>query len=185
MPDTSADTVATTFYSQWISRFGSPITITTDQGTKFESQLFEALTKLVGAKRIRTTAYHPASNGMIKRWHRSLKTAIMCHEEKDWVGILPTVLLGLRTSLKEDIKASAAELVYGENIRLPGEFFLSEELLQDPHIPIPTAHHTKKKHFIQDRLYTCTHIFLRVDAVKKTIRSALRRSIRNYTKNYR
>ncbi|GBL88484.1 hypothetical protein AVEN_218366-1 [Araneus ventricosus] len=43
--DISANTIATAFYSGWISRFGPPLRLTTDQGTQFESALFQALTK--------------------------------------------------------------------------------------------------------------------------------------------
>lgn len=60
--DMLADTVCTAFYSNWIAQFGTPLTITTDQGTQFESALFTALTRLIGANRIRTTPYHPQSN---------------------------------------------------------------------------------------------------------------------------
>ncbi|GFW28266.1 transposon Tf2-9 polyprotein [Trichonephila clavipes] len=35
------------------------------------------------------------------------------------VGHLPFILLGLRSVIKEDINATAAELVYGTTIRLP------------------------------------------------------------------
>jgi hypothetical protein len=38
---------------------------------------------------------------------------------------LPWVLLGIRTAFKEDLQSLAAELVYGEPLRLPGEFFES------------------------------------------------------------
>ena len=64
---------------------GAPATITTDRGVQFESQLLNALTKLIGCRHIRTTAYHPAFNGMIERWHRSLKTGIRCQENKNWL----------------------------------------------------------------------------------------------------
>lgn len=69
---------------------------------------------------------------MIERWHRSLKAAIMCHNTSNWVEVLPIVLLGLRTSFKEDIGVSVAELVHGTPLRLPGEFFFNEEMPQDP-----------------------------------------------------
>jgi len=113
IPDTSADTVTNAFFNTWITRFGAPSIITTDRGTQFESLMFEAMVRLIGSQRTRTTAYHPQANGMIERWHRSLKAAIMCHGTKDWTNVLPMVLLGLRNSFKDDIKAFAAEMVYG------------------------------------------------------------------------
>jgi len=102
----TANTVITGFYTHWISRFGAPVIITTDRGSQFESQIFIALTNLIGFKKIRTTTslpfhwQHPAANGMVERWHRSLKASIMCHGNNEWVDVLPTVLLGLRTSFK-------------------------------------------------------------------------------------
>ena len=63
LKDVTADTVATAFYTHWVARFGAPQVITTDRGAQFEAALFRALTNLLGCKRIRTTAYHPASNG--------------------------------------------------------------------------------------------------------------------------
>ena len=77
LKDQTAEVVSRAFYDHWISRFGAPRILTTDQGTQFESQLFTALLSLIGCQRIRTTAYHPSANGMIERWHRSLKAAIM------------------------------------------------------------------------------------------------------------
>ncbi|KAG7191210.1 hypothetical protein KM043_013185 [Ampulex compressa] len=74
--------VADAFYQYWTCHFGTPLHITTDEGSYFESQLFKALTQLVGANRIRTTPYHPSSNGMIERWHRTLKAALMCNQQR-------------------------------------------------------------------------------------------------------
>jgi len=31
---------------------------------------------VLGIQRIRTTSYHPASNGMLERWHKDLYTAL-------------------------------------------------------------------------------------------------------------
>ena len=64
---TSAQTVARAFYDTWVSRYGGPKVITSDQGSQFESRLFAALLSLIGCERIRTTAYHPAANGLIER----------------------------------------------------------------------------------------------------------------------
>jgi len=59
--DSTADTITTAFFQTWISRFGAPAIITTDKGSQFELLIFTAFTKLVGASRIQTTAYHPQS----------------------------------------------------------------------------------------------------------------------------
>ena len=101
-------TITRAFFNHWVSRFGSPETLTTDQGSQFKSCIFNALLQLVGCHRIHTTAYHPAHNGMIERWHRTLKAAIMCQPDRDWAKTLTTVLLGLHTNVL-DVGASPAE----------------------------------------------------------------------------
>lgn len=62
----TAQAAATAFYSTWVARFGAPKTITTDQGTQFEAELFKRLISLLGCSRTRTSPYHPSSNGMIE-----------------------------------------------------------------------------------------------------------------------
>ncbi|XP_018396284.1 PREDICTED: uncharacterized protein LOC108774631 [Cyphomyrmex costatus] len=86
------------------------------------------------------------------------------------------VLLGLRASYKSDIKSSAAEMVYGTILKLPGEYFTAEDPIGCPQIFIeklrerirmvrgpPTAHHTRKKTFLDKEMEDCTHVFVRVD----------------------
>lgn len=80
--------------------------------TQSESIIFKAMTQLIGSKRVRSTANNPASNGMIERLQRVLKTAIKCHESKQWVEVLAVIMLGLRTCFKEDLKASAGSGVH-------------------------------------------------------------------------
>lgn len=124
LQDITATTVATAFISTWVSRFGCPSEIVTDRGRQFESSLFTELTRILGTTRLRTTAYHPQSNGLLERFHRHLKSALMAHgRPNEWVSQVPIVLLGVRTALKEDLGCSTAELVYGTPLRLPSDFF--------------------------------------------------------------
>lgn len=74
-------TVNRVFHDTWVARFGAPTLITTDRGTQFESQF---LLYLIGTKRIRTTAYHLQSNGLVERSHRDVKASIMCHDKR-WI----------------------------------------------------------------------------------------------------
>ncbi len=121
----TAETVARAFVCGWIARFGVPSSIVTDRGRQFESRLWAHLMTLLGVKRSRTTAYHPQANGMVERFHRQLKASLTTKLHPDmWMDALPLVLLGIRSAFKDDISATAAELVYGTTLRLPGEFFV-------------------------------------------------------------
>lgn len=82
--DQTAESIANVIISNWISRFGVPLRITTDQGRQFESELFRQLNRLLGITHLRTTAYHPQSNGMIERFHRQLKSSLKCKDAKNW-----------------------------------------------------------------------------------------------------
>jgi hypothetical protein len=42
-----------------------------------ESQLFKSLAKMCGIQLSRTTAHHPAANGFVERFHRTLKTEVI------------------------------------------------------------------------------------------------------------
>lgn len=183
MVDITAETVARTLYENWICRFGSPRTITTDQGRQFESALFKALATLMGVQTTRTSPYRPSSNGMIERVHRNLKASIKC-SGKGWVDALPTVLLGWRTTIKEDLEATPAQMLYGTNIRLPGEFLEQSEKRLDQVTfvgqlqnimtsvrPVPASSHALNRIFIFKALNNCTHVFVREDGVRRALQS--------------
>ena len=57
MQDITAETVARALLSGWITRYGCPQIITTDQGRQFESQLFHSLANVCGIHLSRTTAF--------------------------------------------------------------------------------------------------------------------------------
>jgi transposase InsO family protein len=183
--DMTAETVARIVYEHWICRFGAPIHITTDQGRQFESDLFTSLLRFLGIKRSRTTAYHPQCNGLIERAHRSLKASLTARmaENTSWLEELPTVLLGLRAAIKADSDVSAAELVYGQGLRLPGDFYVTSQASSlDPSAyvvklretisrlkPIPHRNNDARKNFVFKELKDCTHVFIRNDMVRKPL----------------
>lgn len=181
MTNMTAESCARALMTGWISRFGVPNTIMSDRGAQFESNLWSSIMNLLGIKRNRTTAYHPQSNGIIERFHRQLKASLMARlNGPNWHDDLPIVMLGIRTSVKTDLKCSPAELVYGTTLRLPGEFFQhTTNAFVDPTLflgrlrnimqkqqPVQTQHHGTRSSYVPDALKHATHVFVRHDAVK-------------------
>ena len=179
--DIRAETIADAFFSGWIARFGTPATTTTDRGAQFESKLWDGLCNQFGIVRNRTTSYHPQLNGMVERFHRQLKAAIMAHESHNpWTTTLPAVLLGARSDVKELLGRSATEIVYGTTLRLPGEF--SHKYNVDAHTDLdnysdklrvamsrlrlcPPRDSTQNNIFQFKEIDTCSHVFLRRFAI--------------------
>ena len=101
----------------------------------------------------------------------------MAANKDRWTEVLPVVLLGLRSSLKKDLHATPAQLVYGTDLRLPGEFFdplpdatfdpvSYADRLRDTIsrvVPVPTSNHARSKLFVPTRLDDCSHVYVRVD----------------------
>ena len=125
--DITADTVAHNFLLHWVARFGVPETLTTDRGAQFESGLWKSLLHTMGTTKIRTTSYHPQSNGLIERFHRRLKDSIRAHADTNaqtWIDKLPFIMLSIRSSLRDDYPFSPAQTVYGTELTLPSDLIL-------------------------------------------------------------
>jgi len=174
--------VAEKLVTQWFSRFGVPDTVTTDQGRQFDSELFRTLSSTYGFHHIRTSPYHPQSNGLVERFHRPLKAALTAQNDASWTKRLPTVLLALRSVVKQDLGCSPAELVYGTTLRLPGEFFHAAQ--PEPGLPdlirglkdsmqqlraTPGTDHSKRFIYVPEHLQKVSHVFVRVDAPRKPL----------------
>ena len=178
--DITTNSIAKAFVENFISRFGTPLKITTDQGSQFESKLFSELSRLLGIHKIHTTPYHPQANGMVERFHRQLKCSLKARcNTINWSSELPIILLGIRCAVKEDLNSSAAEMVYGQNLRLPGEIFVGNENKQtSPDTLIEKLRNTMKnliptetrqpnqEIFIPKQLDSCKQVFVRIDKVK-------------------
>lgn len=184
LADIPAVTVTKALISGWIARFGIPKRITTDQGRQFESILFNQLNNTLGTDHMRTTTYNPKANGIIERWHRTLKASIKTKFIENWIDELPMILLGLRSIVKEDLKASPAELTYGKTLNLPGQFFSeSKEQITDVDFvkkfkrmmnkvrPTETTFHDKPSVFIHPKLQTAKYVFVRVDSHKTPLQA--------------
>lgn len=115
-------TVAETFVSQIVSRYGIPLEIHTDQGRNFESKVFSELVLLLGIKKTRTTALHPQSDRQVERQHRTITNYLakfISENQKDWDRWIPMYLMAYRSSKHETTSVTPAEMRFARELRLP------------------------------------------------------------------
>lgn len=108
--------------TQFISIFGIPKILQSDQGSNFTSHLFSQVLKLLRIRHNKASAYHPQSQGVLERFHQSLKSLLRayCTEMKgDWEEGLPWLLLSAREVCQESTGFSPNELVFGHTVRGP------------------------------------------------------------------
>ena len=69
-----------------------------DQGRNFESTILRQILDAFGVTKTRTTAYHPAGDGLVERFNRSLLQMLRAFvNQGDWEQYLPLVLYAYRT----------------------------------------------------------------------------------------
>jgi transposase InsO family protein len=122
MPNQCADTVARAFVDQVITRHGIPDRILTDQGRNFESDLMKKVMQLLGVKKVRTSPYHPQTDGQVERFNRTLKgilTSYVNDDHDDWDIHLQLALFAYRTSIHRSSGVSPFKAVYGREAVAP------------------------------------------------------------------
>ena len=122
MKDNTTTACVQALTHSWIARFGIPDTITSNRGVQFIGQLWRQKSQHLGFRHHHITAYHPQANGLVKRLHRQLKTALTARlNTPAWTRELRWVLFGLRTMPKEDLGAPMAEPVYDTTLSVPDD----------------------------------------------------------------
>uniref|UniRef100_A0A1X7T3K8 Integrase catalytic domain-containing protein n=1 Tax=Amphimedon queenslandica TaxID=400682 RepID=A0A1X7T3K8_AMPQE len=104
------------------ARVGVPEEILTDQGSNFTSQLLTEIYQMLRVRPIRTTPYHPQTDGLVERFNGTLKSMlrkVVTKEGKDWDKLIPYLLFAYREVPQASTGFSPFELVYGRTVRGP------------------------------------------------------------------
>lgn len=138
---------------QLFSRVGIPEEILTDQGTNFTSKLMSQLNQQLGIKAIRTSPYHPQTDGLVERFNQTLKNMLrkfVADTGRDWDRWLPFLLFAYREVPQTSTGFLPFELIYGWQVQGPLDL-----LRKNWEAPIPTGTETSIVQYIlqmRDRL---------------------------------
>ncbi|GBM52960.1 Retrovirus-related Pol polyprotein from transposon 412 [Araneus ventricosus] len=118
IPDQEALTVAEELVRSWISCYGMPMILHSDQGTNFNSALFTELCKLLGIPKTRTTAFIPSSVERFDRMILNHLSLFLSRNQTDWDKHLPLFLLAYRSAEHEVTGWTPVEMLFGRTLRL-------------------------------------------------------------------
>ena len=91
---------------EMLSRVGIPDEMLTDCGSQITAEVMKKVSRFLSLQQITTTPYHPICNGLIERFHMTLKQILrrMCAERpKDWDKFLPALLFAIREVPQESL----------------------------------------------------------------------------------
>ena len=121
----TAYTTAKIFWENFVRHYGFPNQIISDQGRNFESDFIKELCKLADIDKIRTTPYHPQSNGMCERFNQTLISMLrtMTPEQKsDWKQHLLTMCHAYNCTVHSSTNYSPYFLLFNRHPKIPLDF---------------------------------------------------------------
>ena len=133
IPDVSAKTCVRVYITQIVARHGSGSTLITDQGRSFTSEFFQETYKILKVRKVRKSAYHAMSNGMVERFHRVLDDSIAHYIDStgtNW-NVLPFILMAYRATPHSTTHYSPLYLLNGREMVLPNEGDLKAKISPD------------------------------------------------------
>ena len=105
---------------KFFSRMGVPAEILTDQGSNFISQLLKEVYRMLKIEPIRTSPYHPQTDGLVERVNSTLKSMLKKMAKDDptqWDRWLPYLLFAYRQVPNRSTGFSPFELLFGRHVR--------------------------------------------------------------------
>jgi len=111
------------------SVYGCPLSITTDCGRQFESEVLRNVMTLYGIEKVKTTPFHPRANGKVEVFIRTLKQhlrMLVAQDQKDWPKYLLIICQVYRALPTTSTSYSPYEILFGNLMRMPIDLMRGE-----------------------------------------------------------
>jgi transposase InsO family protein len=113
----SVQDYAELYVDQIVCLQGIPKTIVSDRGTQFVARFWEQVHESLGTKLIRSSSYHPQTDGQIERVHNQIVEGMLrvsiLHFDKSWDRCLSLVEFSYNNSYQDSLKMAPFESLYG------------------------------------------------------------------------
>ena len=138
-PDKSAQTMAHLIIDEIFLRYSAPLEILSDNGSENINHVIKETLKELNVHHVTCSYYHPQSNGVVERYHKTLVDIIskmVNTNEGDWDLFLSHTLGAIRFGVNESTKRSPFFLLYNRDPVLPIDNILKPRRKyqgEDPH----------------------------------------------------
>ena len=108
--------------TKFCTLFGIPKSIQSDQESNFISGLFQQVMEESGIRQLKSSTYHPESQGALEQFHQTLKNMMQmyCQDtKKNWDEGIHLLLFSAHHLVKESLGFTPFELVFGLIVRGP------------------------------------------------------------------
>lgn len=130
-----------------------PVKIISDRDPRFQSAFWQNLNKQLDCRVALSTAYHPQTDGLTERYHRSVEQILRCYcssRQQNWYVYLAQCEFALNSSQQSSIGRSPFEVVFGRQPRLPLDSSLDS--LWQPSVVDFVSHRRQIQSQVQDNL---------------------------------
>ena len=118
----TARTMAHILFNEFFSVFVFPRRLMSDQAAEFTGQVISELCDLLGVTKIRTSPYHPQTNGTVERVHQTLRRMIAKidpDKRAKWPSHLGPILIAYNVTRPLITGYSPYFLMFGHQPRFP------------------------------------------------------------------
>ena len=120
-PNHDAVTIAKILVEQVFSRYGTPLSLLSDQGRDVDGNLMKSVCDMLGIEKLRTSPYKPSTDA-VDRLHRTLNSILgktVSAHQKDWDLRLSSAMAAYRASRHDATGYSPNMLMMGREVRMP------------------------------------------------------------------
>lgn len=131
--DQKSETIIDKLINEYVYVFSAPKIILTDQAPNFTSKLMGTFEKAFKIQHVKTTAFHPQSNGSLERAHGFVKDMLrtnMNETNSEWDKNLKSIAMAYNTTVHSTTKFTPFELTFGHKANMPSTISTTSKLNQ-------------------------------------------------------
>jgi hypothetical protein len=129
--DGKAKTIAEAIFDHWVTKYGPPERIISDEGGEFNAKkICEGLYEIFKIKKLTTSPYHQQANGQCERFNRTMSGMLAKYvkdNQANWEKYLSTCVLQYNCSKHSTTRESPYLMVFQQEPKMPIDLVYKKE----------------------------------------------------------